>query len=116
MKRKFVGSLFFTLLLKVSWHPNPAEIIPFIVPCFSGQIQKRRKFLEEGLTPLVEKYWFQRYDLFSRYDEGIKMDEQGWYSVTPEKIAITHAKRCENATVIDCFAGVGGNAIQFASM
>ncbi|XP_034208633.1 trimethylguanosine synthase-like isoform X2 [Prunus dulcis] len=80
------------------------------------QIQKRRKFLEEGLTPLVEKYWFQRYDLFSRYDEGIKMDEQGWYSVTPEKIAITHAKRCENATVIDCFAGVGGNAIQFASM
>ncbi|CAB4273035.1 unnamed protein product [Prunus armeniaca] len=80
------------------------------------QIKKRRKFLEEGLTPLVEKYWFQRYDLFSRYDEGIKMDEQGWYSVTPEEIAITHAKRCENATVIDCFAGVGGNAIQFASM
>ncbi|XP_050381879.1 uncharacterized protein LOC126798853 isoform X2 [Argentina anserina] len=79
------------------------------------QTQKRRGVMEEGVSPLVEKYWFQRYDLFSKYDEGIKMDEQGWYSVTPEQIAITQAKRCPNPTVvIDCFAGVGGNAIQFA--
>nr|POF27275.1 pentatricopeptide repeat-containing protein [Quercus suber] len=48
------------------------------------------------------------------------MDEEGWYSVTPEQIAIRHALRCVTATakpnpvVIDCFAGVGGNAIQFA--
>ncbi|KAM5578484.1 hypothetical protein ABKV19_008675 [Rosa sericea] len=81
------------------------------------QTHKTRRVIEEGVSPLVEKYWFQRYDLFSRYDEGIKMDEQGWYSVTPEQIAIKQAKRCENATVvIDCFAGVGGNAIQFASL
>ena len=50
------------------------------------------------------------------------MDEEGWYSVTPEQIAIRHALRCVVATakpnpvVIDCFAGVGGNAIQFARM
>lgn len=44
------------------------------------------------------------------------MDEEGWYSVTPEKIAIRHAQRCGNGIVIDCFAGVGGNAIQFAKM
>ncbi|KAM1060784.1 hypothetical protein TB2_024911 [Malus domestica] len=80
------------------------------------QIYRRRKLLEQGLSTLVEKYWFQRYDLFSRYDEGIRMDEQGWYSVTPEQIAIGHAKRCQRTTVIDCFAGVGGNAIQFASL
>lgn len=82
----------------------------------SAQTQKRR-VTEEGVSPVVEKYWFQRYDLFSKYDEGIQMDEQGWYSVTPEQIAITQAQRCQNPTVvIDCFAGVGGNAIQFASM
>ncbi|GMI77420.1 hypothetical protein like AT1G30545 [Hibiscus trionum] len=49
--------------------------------------KKREK--EEGIiTPLIEKYWFQRYNLFSKYDEGIKMDEEG----------------------------VGGNAIQFAEL
>ncbi|XP_062156907.1 uncharacterized protein LOC133864552 [Alnus glutinosa] len=80
------------------------------------KFHKKRKLREEWVSPLVEKYWFQRYDLFSRYDEGIEMDEEGWYSVTPEEIAIRHAQRCGNGIVIDCFAGVGGNAIQFAKM
>jgi hypothetical protein len=40
-----------------------------------------------GLSPRLEKYWLQRYSLFSRYDEGIKLDEEGWYSVTPEVVA-----------------------------
>ncbi|XP_030470877.1 uncharacterized protein LOC115689049 isoform X1 [Syzygium oleosum] len=66
------------------------------------------------ISPLVKKYWLQRYHLFSRYDEGVKLDEEGWYSVTPEEIAVRHAERCRGRTVIDCFAGVGGNAIQFA--
>ncbi|KAL6532403.1 hypothetical protein OROGR_014373 [Orobanche gracilis] len=68
-----------------------------------------------SVTPLVEKYWCQRYDLFSKYDEGIRMDEEGWFSVTPEEIAASQAKRCAGAgVVIDAFTGVGGNAIQFA--
>ncbi|KAJ4958834.1 hypothetical protein NE237_025945 [Protea cynaroides] len=71
-------------------------------------------FKEESISPLVRKYWLQRYSLFSRYDEGIQMDEEGWFSVTPEKIAISHAQRSGGGTVIDCFTGVGGNAIQFA--
>ncbi|KAL5699101.1 hypothetical protein ACHQM5_030047 [Ranunculus cassubicifolius] len=73
---------------------------------------------DEGVSPLVEKYWFQRYNLFSMYDQGIQLDEEGWFSVTPEKIAIAHAQRCrgETTVVIDCFAGVGGNSIQFARM
>ena len=76
----------------------------------------------QNVSPVVKKYWFQRYNLFSKYDKGIKMDEEGWYSVTPEQIAIRHALRCVAAiakpkpVVIDCFAGVGGNAIQFARM
>ncbi|VFQ59080.1 unnamed protein product [Cuscuta campestris] len=70
---------------------------------------------DEGVSPMVEKYWFQRFDLFSRYDEGIKMDEEGWFSVTPEEIAARQADCCCGGVVIDGFAGVGGNAIQFAA-
>lgn len=66
------------------------------------------------ISPLIEKYWTQRFNLFSRYNEGIKLDEEGWYSVTPETIASSQAKTCRDALVIDCFSGVGGNAIQFA--
>jgi len=70
-------------------------------------------------NPIVEsglaKYWMQRYRLFSRFDEGVKMDEESWYSVTPEKIAVHHARRCRCNTILDAFCGVGGNAIQFAS-
>ncbi|XXG58540.1 hypothetical protein AAC387_Pa04g0830 [Persea americana] len=81
---------------------------------------KRLKMLKpsisEGISPLVSKYWHQRYNLFSRYDEGIKMDEEGWFSVTPEDVAMRHAERSGGGTIIDGFAGVGGNAIQFARM
>ncbi|KAF6137892.1 hypothetical protein GIB67_014021, partial [Kingdonia uniflora] len=66
------------------------------------------------VTPLVKKYWIQRYNLFSKYDQGVKLDEEGWFSVTPEEIAIRHAEKCGGRIVIDCFSGVGGNAIQFA--
>ncbi|XP_010460855.1 PREDICTED: trimethylguanosine synthase-like isoform X1 [Camelina sativa] len=71
---------------------------------------------ENGKSPKISKYWFQRYDLFSRYDQGIEMDEEGWYSVTPEEIAIRQAERCRGQLVIDCFSGVGGNTIQFAKL
>lgn len=60
------------------------------------------------------KYWRQRYSLFSRFDNGIKMDEESWFSVTPEQIAKHHVFQCGFGTIIDCFTGVGGNAIQFA--
>ncbi|KAG7941456.1 hypothetical protein I3843_16G044300 [Carya illinoinensis] len=62
----------------------------------------------------ISKYWRQRYLLFSKFDNGIKMDEEGWFSVTPESIARHHASRCGRGIIVDCFTGVGGNAIQFA--
>lgn len=64
----------------------------------------------------VVKYWLRRYSLFSRFDEGIKLDEEGLFSVTPEEIAKHQAAHCGCGTVVDAFTGVGGNAIQFASM
>jgi trimethylguanosine synthase len=71
----------------------------------------------------LAKYFAQRYRLFSRYDEGIRLDHVGWYSATPELIAAHHAHRLRpshtrpDATidvVIDAFAGVGANSIQLA--
>ena len=41
----------------------------------------------QGLPRWLWKYWLQRYTLFSRFDEGVALDEEGWYSVTPEAIA-----------------------------
>lgn len=61
------------------------------------------------------KYWRQRYLLFSKFDDGVQMDDEGWYSVTPEAIANHHAKRCASALACDLFAGVGGNAIALAN-
>lgn len=90
----------------------------------------------------LEKYWFQRYRLFSRYDEGIRLDRgnkrfiflslprnpisawcrfcvfffvlESWFSVTPEEIARQIALRCKCNCILDAFCGAGGNTIQFA--
>ena len=67
----------------------------------------------------VEKYRRRKYNLFSKFDEGIKMDDVAWYSVTPEVIAQHHAERFRaalppHALVVDAFLGGGGNAIQLA--
>ncbi|XP_053321940.1 trimethylguanosine synthase [Spea bombifrons] len=73
---------------------------------------------EIAAVPHLAKYWAQRYRLFSRFDEGVKLDEEGWFSVTPEKIAEHIASRVRQTfncnVVVDAFCGVGGNAIQFA--
>ncbi|XP_036375413.1 trimethylguanosine synthase [Megalops cyprinoides] len=84
--------------------------------------RKKRKALgvppEIAAEPDLAKYWVQRYRLFSRFDEGVKLDHEGWFSVTPEKIAQHIALRVQNSfacdLIIDAFCGVGGNAIQFA--
>ncbi|XP_024538959.1 trimethylguanosine synthase isoform X1 [Selaginella moellendorffii] len=73
-----------------------------------------KELREAGIGLQTAKYWWQRYSLFSKFDEGIKMDEEGWFSVTPEVIAKHQAMRCSSPVVIDAFAGVGGNTIQFA--
>jgi len=73
--------------------------------------------------------------LFARFDRGIQLDAEGWYSVTPEIIADHVAKRvsslvdnsptfktkangtADNGVVIlDGFCGCGGNAIAFGKI
>ncbi|XP_031406272.1 uncharacterized protein LOC116214910 [Punica granatum] len=82
---------------------------------FSGAADEELKLLLlEDYSTSIEKYWYQRYLLFSRFDDGVKLDEEGWFSVTPEPVAKHHALRCGSNAIIDGFTGVGGNAIQFA--
>lgn len=42
---------------------------------------------------IPEKYWSQRYKYFSRFDEGIQIDEESWFMVTHEDIADRIARR-----------------------
>jgi len=72
-----------------------------------------------------EKYWDQRYRLLSKYDHGIQLDAESWYSITPEIIAKHVAKRCLEQfnkhnikldMILDCFCGCGGNSIAFAEI
>jgi len=76
--------------------------------------KKKNNDVIERPMGVHSKYWYQRHLLFSLFDEGIKMDLEGWYSVTPESIAIHIAERCRCDVIIDAFCGVGGNTIQFA--
>ena len=66
----------------------------------------------KGLDPKIKKYFKQRFTLFSKFSEGIQIDTEGWYSVTPESVAKLAARRLSYGTIMDGFAGVGGNAIQ----
>lgn len=63
-----------------------------------------------------QKYWDRRYDLFSRFDSGIKVDEEGLFSVTPEEIALHQAKKMNCKIVVDGFCGIGGSSIGFAKV
>eukprot|EP01091_Cochliopodium_minus_P010034 TRINITY_DN2606_c0_g3_i1.p1 TRINITY_DN2606_c0_g3~~TRINITY_DN2606_c0_g3_i1.p1 ORF type:complete len:344 (-),score=114.96 TRINITY_DN2606_c0_g3_i1:143-1174(-) len=65
---------------------------------------------------IISKFWKRRYQLFSLFDEGIRLDIESWYSVTPEKLAVKTANRCKCKVILDAFCGVGGNTIQFAKV
>ncbi|GAX14088.1 trimethylguanosine synthase [Fistulifera solaris] len=70
--------------------------------------------------PAITKYWNQRHRLFHKFDQGIQLDEEGWFSVTPEQIAQHVAQftlqQYAPRVLLDAFCGCGGNAIQFASV
>lgn len=114
------------------------------IESYNGQTTatKSSTELSAGQAPHY-KYWAQRCRLFSKYHEGIILDDEGWYSVTPELIAEHIAKRVWNSLLqptaplhpkkkrknnkqqyaathnnagllMDAFCGPGGNSIQFA--
>ncbi|EEP76175.1 conserved hypothetical protein [Uncinocarpus reesii 1704] len=68
----------------------------------------------------IQKYWAQRYNIFSKYDDGVWLTDDAWFGVTPEPVAtkiadhVAAARSLKKCIMIDAFAGVGGNAIAFA--
>ncbi|KAF2150011.1 RNA methylase [Myriangium duriaei CBS 260.36] len=74
----------------------------------------------EDMPENIQKYWHQRYDLFSLYDDGIRLTDDAWFGVTPEPVANKIADHLSTSvpasvtTIIDCFAGAGGNTIALA--
>ncbi|CEG38472.1 trimethylguanosine synthase [Plasmopara halstedii] len=62
----------------------------------------------------VAKFYVQRDILFEKFNDGILLDHESWYSVTPQIIAEHIAKRLACDVVIDPFSGCGGNIIQLA--
>ncbi|KAK3937080.1 hypothetical protein QBC46DRAFT_295085 [Diplogelasinospora grovesii] len=65
----------------------------------------------------IQKYWYQRYSIWEHYDYDIRMTDDAWFGVTPQPVARKIAEDLDPGvatTVIDMFAGAGGNAIAFA--
>ncbi|KFG80911.1 hypothetical protein MANI_025464 [Metarhizium anisopliae] len=67
----------------------------------------------------IQKYFSQRYSIFSWYDEGVYLTDDAWFGVTPEPVANQIASElsatdASKDTLIDAFAGAGGNTIAFA--
>ncbi|KIE03446.1 RNA cap guanine-N2 methyltransferase, partial [Metarhizium majus ARSEF 297] len=63
----------------------------------------------------IQKYFSQRYSIFSWYDEGVYLTDDAWFGVTPEPVANElSATDASKDTLIDAFAGAGGNIIAFA--
>jgi tRNA/tmRNA/rRNA uracil-C5-methylase (TrmA/RlmC/RlmD family) len=69
----------------------------------------------------MRKFYKRRYQLFKKFDNGILMDNESWFSVTPEMTANQIALKCfdllkrdSNQCILDGFCGAGGNTIQFA--
>ena len=88
--------------------------------CGDGKVNPHDKAI------VADKYWAQRRRLFTKFDHGIQLDKEGWFSVTPEAIANHIAKRfvtklpavgeaeSTSLVILDAFVGVGGNAIALA--
>ena len=81
-------------------------------------LTKRQKKIQNQ----VERFKRRRTSLFSKWsmieNEGIEIDNEMFYSITPEEIAEKIAIYCRNKVdytiLIDGFCGVAGNLIQFA--
>lgn len=79
---------------------------------------KRKKEKEAPFSlPEFERFWNQRYIIFEKFDEGVKLDEGSWSRTPPEQVSEFVASKCTGAKVIlDGFAGVGGMAIKLANV
>jgi len=79
---------------------------------------QHRSLLDSSCASVEDELWRLRYHKFSKYDEGVKMDQDSWQVTPHEKIVKYLAKTiCAPHTVskvIDGLCGVGGFSVHFA--
>lgn len=66
----------------------------------------------------MPRFYRSRHGLLSEFDSlDIELDDEMWFSVTPEGVATQHAKSLSDALktsiVLDLFCGIGGDIIKF---
>ena len=90
-------------------------------PQEGGAAKKPAKKKQKIDAKFVERFQTRKLLLFSKWPEfgdDIVIDDQMYYSITPEETAKKIALHCKNRTdytiLLDGFCGVGGNIIQFA--
>ncbi|KAF0769305.1 trimethylguanosine synthase-like [Aphis craccivora] len=87
-----------------------------ITPKSTGRIHREKKYSLRlsNRRRFSNKYWTMRHMLFSKFEHGILLDDESFYSVCPEILSYHIAKRCKNDIALDPFCGAGGNIIQLA--
>ncbi|MCH6575863.1 MAG: hypothetical protein IH795_11805 [Bacteroidetes bacterium] len=58
----------------------------------------------------LQHYW----DRLSKEERKMEFDEEGLFSLTPQKVALQIADNTAGNIIVDAFCGVGGSAIGFA--
>lgn len=66
------------------------------------------------LDPHLQYCWDMREVLFSRFEQGIRVDDVGLFGVKPEQAALESAAMLQGEVVLDAFCGIGGSAIALA--
>jgi 16S rRNA G966 N2-methylase RsmD len=87
---------------------------PFSVNKYLFQTHNGKKPKKCPLGSKLQSYWNKaaRWG-FMRWNE-CAVDAEGLFSLTPEKISLEIAQLVPGKCVLDCFCGLGGNAIGFA--
>ncbi|CAK7242551.1 MAG: putative diacylglycerol O-acyltransferase tgs1 [Sporothrix thermara] len=65
----------------------------------------------------IQKYWKGRFKIFPNYNDGVYLTDDAWFGVTPAPVANKIAQDIWMpgvSTMVDMFAGAGGNTIAFA--
>jgi hypothetical protein len=121
-------------ILRADFSPLFQHTQPIKPSFYQRTLQNNTYSTKYSLCPSVEKYFGRRFQLLSKFNHGAVLDEESWFSITPEGIAAHVANKCKDALarhgkpadpdapfdfatapiVVDGFCGVGGNVIQFA--